>query len=147
MANHEVNITCRNCATEFDARLHSTQCPHCSAQYMFNPNKPKVMSKLFHFSDAELKVLGYTIEGYYDKHSPTDNYNTRYIKTCKKEIDEDLSIEIVFGYDVDEHIRHTLTDSQVSLVVYGQDKPLKIQTLFKIEEFFWLIKTNLKEVA
>lgn len=147
MANHEVNITCRNCSTEFDARLHGTQCPNCSAQYMFNPNKSKVMSKLFHFSDAELKVLGYTIEGYYDKHSPTDTYNTRYIKTCKKKIDEDLSIEIVFGYDVDEQIRHTLTDSLVSLVVNGQDKPLKMETLWQVEWFYMSIKEHLKEVA
>ena len=105
------------------------------------------MSKLFHFSDAELKVLGYTIDGFYDRNSPTDTYDTRYIKTCKKEIDEDLSIEITFGYDLDEQSRHTLTDSQASLVVDGQEKPLKIQTLLQIEEFFWLIKTNLKEVA
>jgi DNA-directed RNA polymerase subunit RPC12/RpoP len=147
MANHEVNITCSHCSTEFDARLHGTQCPQCNKQYMFNPNKPNVMSKLFHFSDAELKVLGYTIDGYYDRNSPTDTYDTRYIKTCKKEINEDLSIEITFGYDLDEYSRHTLTDSQASLVVDGHEKPLKIQTLLQIEEFFWLIKTNLKEVA
>ncbi len=105
------------------------------------------MSKLFHFSDAQLKANGYTIEGYYDKHSPTDIRNARYIKTSKKDIDEDLSIEIVFGFNVDEQLRHTLTDSQIYLVVNDVAKPLKMETLWQVEWFYMMIKEHLKEVA
>ena len=147
MANHEVNITCRNCNTEFDARLHGTQCPNCKTEYNFNPNKPKIMSKLFHFSEAQLKVLEYSIDAYYDKNHKTDKFPSRYIQTFKKAIDEDMSIEITFVYDVDKDTRHTLTDSSVSLVVNGIDKPLSMDNLWQIEWFYMSIKNHLKELA
>ena len=105
------------------------------------------MSKLFHFSEAQLKVKGYSVDAYYDKNCQTDEFPSRFIQTFSKPIDEDLSIEIVFGYDVDKDTRHTLTDSSVSLVVNGIDKPLNMKTLWQIEWLYLSIKTHLKEVA
>lgn len=148
MANHEVNITCRNCATEFDARLHGTQCPRCSAQYMFNPNKPTIMSKeLFHINDSCLMAYGFSLEQIWDKNSPADKHDTVHVKTYFKHIDDDIKIEVVFGYSVDPNGILELNDSNCYLVVGDICKPLKYTSIYQLKDLFVSIQQSLKEVA
>ena len=143
-----MNVNCKNCNNEFDLRLHGTQCPNCKTEYNFNPNKPKIMSKeLFHISDNCLINDGFSLEESWDKHSPKDKHESVHIKTFFKHIDEDIKIEVVFGYSVAPCGLEELKDSNCYLVVDNIDKPLKYTSIWQLKDLFISIKQSLKEVA
>jgi len=148
MANHEMNITCTGCGDRFDLRLHGTHCPQCKTEYKFNPNNPKTMSKqLFHINDSCLFNDGFLLEEDWDRDSHLDKHNSIHIKTFLKHIDEDMKIEVVFGYSVAPCGLEELKNSNCYLVVGDVWKLLKYTSIWQLKDLFISIKQSLKEAA
>jgi hypothetical protein len=103
--------------------------------------------ELFHISDACLMDYGFSLEEIWDKNSPEDKHYSTHVKTYFKHIDEDMKIEVVFGYSVAPCGLEELKDSNCYLVVGDIWKPLKYTSIWQLKDLFISIKQSLKEVA
>lgn len=150
MANHELNITCRNCSNEFDARLHGTQCPNCKAQHTFNPNKPKIMRKLFHINENTMLQNGYKLKSYFDKNDHKLNFTDLRVDTYSKEIRPGWTIEVGFLFQASHKNKpYELIESTSELLIHGDSESISCESIEDLNEFESKVKElfKLKEVA
>lgn len=130
MANHEINITCKRCELEFDARTYGTICPRCFKQNAFAiPKVSRGNEPLFHIPDAALTGAGFKKSILHD----SDGEDKYRIETFNRAVAESLSVEVTFGYQAKAgDAPYELIDSFVELRLGDEGVKLATNTLADI---------------